>query len=519
MIGSGSATVSGEFSILTTANSGSTLPIRVVPYNNLTGEEKTINYLNIAPTPMPTASHDSRVYRDPFIFTVSGESSFYAPAPSPTRIGYDLYSNNIFSVSGEFNSTLSFSVSGENTTIAYYGVDASGAITATQTRDFVYDTTKPTISENVMNAIGGIFITPGNAIFKKATIAPASTRTIPANGSDIEIGRFAVTAESENINIRKITLTNVATASGVDLTALISGNSVKLVDVATNVQVSAVVTIDSAGQITLDAMSAEVLQDTTRNFKILIQTQGFASTIHGQKINLSVTPVTVDRASGGVATVEATATATAITSGDYKLGVVPPVVTLTKKSANVFLVQVTNIDAESDFNLNSINARIRPVMNNDPLYTAKFCLRAEGSTITSCPISSESSSVGSIPGVSTELVLTTPQLLSKNGGSYSYEIYVDSNYVNPPTLLAEVTAVNYGSPAVTEAYMISNDTPAPVPVITPLIASLSKKSNNVFLVTISNTNAQSVVLDSITAQVKPVANGPLFDGNFCLRIE
>ena len=271
----------------------------------------------------------------------------------------------------------------------------------------------------------------------------------------MEIGRFAVTAEAENVTVRKITLANVATATGADFTALVSGTSVKLVDVATNAQISATVTVDSATQITLDSMSAEVLKDATRNFKVLVQTQGFAVGVHGQKVNLSVTPVTVDKASGGAATVVAVATAGPITTGDYKLGVVPPTVTLTKKSASVFLVKVTNVDTESDFDLNSITARVKPVADNNSSYTGKYCLRAEGSTVSACPVTADSSSMGTIPGAATELILTTPQSLTKNGGSYSYEIYVDSNFVNPPTLLGEVSAVNYGSPAVTETYSIS----------------------------------------------------------------
>jgi hypothetical protein len=201
-------------------------------------------------------------------------------------------------------------------------------------------------------------------------------------------------------------------------------------------------------------MSAEVLKDTTRNFAVLIQSQGFAVGVHGQKVNLSVTPVTVDKASGGAATVVATATSTAITTGDYLLGVVPPTVTLTKKSASVFLVKVTNIDTESDFDLNSITARVKPVADNNSSYAGSFCLRAEGSTVSSCPVTVDSSSVGTIPGAATELVLTTPQSLTKNGGSYSYEIYVDSNFVNPPTLLGEVSAVKYNT-GVTETYSIS----------------------------------------------------------------
>ena len=102
------------------------------------------------------------VYRDPFVLTVSGESSFYAPAPSPARIRYDLYRNNVFSVSGEFNGAQSFTVSGEDTRIEYYGVDASGAITATQQREFLYDNVAPTLVHNVTNSIAGAFVQTGS---------------------------------------------------------------------------------------------------------------------------------------------------------------------------------------------------------------------------------------------------------------------------------------------------------------------------------------------------------------------
>ena len=201
-------------------------------------------------------------------------------------------------------------------------------------------------------------------------------------------------------------------------------------------------------------MSAEVLKDTTRNFKVLIQSQGFATGVHGQNVNLNVVPNTVDKASGGSAVIVATATATAITTGDYKLGVVPPTVALKKIDANRFLVTIKNIDTESDFDLNSITARVKPVADNNSNYTGDYCLRAEGSTVSSCPVSVDSSSVGAIPGAATELVLTTPQSLTKNGGSYSYEIYIDSDYVNPPTLLGEVSAVKYNT-GVTESYSVS----------------------------------------------------------------
>ena len=289
----------------------------------------------------------------------------------------------------------------------------------------------------------------GTAVLKNATVAPASSRSIYAS-ADLEIGRFAVGSEAENITVRKLTLTNAATITPVtDFTTIISSNSVKLVDVATNAQIAATVTVNAAS-IVFDSMSADVMKDVTRNFKVVATTQGFTSLQHNKNIDLSVTLNTVDKSSGGAATVTNNPLASVSTT-DYVTGVVPPTVSITKKSAKVFLVKVTNTDSNSDITLNAIKARVKPVAVNNSTYTAVYCLRAEGSSSSTCPVSVDSTSSGSVPGVATNLVLVTPPTITKNGSSYSYEILIDSNFVDPTDLLGEVLAITYNT-SKTEEY-------------------------------------------------------------------
>ncbi len=297
-----------------------------------------------------------------------------------------------------------------------------------------------------------VTVKSGTVVLKDATVAPPSTRRIYSS-ADLEIGRFAVESQAENLTLRKLTVTNSVFTGGVqDWTTIISGNNVKLVDAATSSQVSATVTVTSTG-ITFDNMSAEVTKDTTRNFKVVATTTSFDATEHNKIVDIRVTLDTVDKSSGGAAA-GAPVTLASVNSSNYVTGVVPPTVTLTKKSAKVFLVKVTNVDSDSTVQLEAIKARVKPVAVNNSTYTAIYCLRAEGSSLSTCPEASTSTSTGAVPGGATNLTLASVPTLSKNGGSYSYEILVDSNYVDPTDLLGEVLQVTYNT-GTTEDYQVT----------------------------------------------------------------
>jgi hypothetical protein len=313
--------------------------------------------------------------------------------------------------------------------------DYTGTFKITQVKNVSNGNTS-TVSKS--QAGDKVTVKNGTVVLKNATTAPASSRTIYAS-ADQEIGRFGIGAEAENVTVRKLTVTNGAASTGVtDWTTVISSNSVKLVDVATNSQISATVTV-TAGSIVFDSMSAEVTKDTTRNFKVVATTTGFSSGEHGKRIDIAVALNTVDKASGSAATPNP-GTLASVSTTDYVLGVVPPTVSITKKSAKVFLVKVTNVDSESDITLNAIKARVKPVAVNNSTYTAIYCLRSEGSSASTCPEVTTSSGTGGVPGVAANLMITTAPTISKNGSSYSYEILVDSNYVDPTDLLGEVLA-------------------------------------------------------------------------------
>jgi S-layer homology domain len=292
----------------------------------------------------------------------------------------------------------------------------------------------------------------GTAVLKNSTVAAPSSRVVYAN-ADLEVGRFGVTAEAEKVTLRKITVTNGATTTPVtDWTTIVSSNSVKLVNAADGTQVSATVTV-TAGSVVFDNMSVEVEKDTTKNFKVVATTSGFTAAEHGKKIAVAVALNTVDKASGGAATVSNTFTVA--TTNPYRVGVVPPTVNITKKSAKVFLVTVTNVDSESSITLDAIKARVKPVATNNSNYTALYCLRAEGSSVSTCPEAITSTGSGSVPGPAANLAIVTPQSISKNGSSYSYEILVDSNFVDPTDLLGEVLQITYSTtttPGLTEDY-------------------------------------------------------------------
>lgn len=291
----------------------------------------------------------------------------------------------------------------------------------------------------------------GTLVVKSSSVAAPSTRTVHANGSDLELGRFGLKAEAERVTVRKLTVANWADATAIaDLNDALT--SVKLVNIATNQEISSSVTIN-ATDIVFDSMSIQLDKDSEINLKVVAQTAWFASALHADTIQLAPTVNTADKQSGGSADFNP---ATIAGTTTYALGIKAPEVNLTKKDANTFVVIVKNVDSESDLNLQSITARVRPVATDLGNYTASYFLRDNWSAVTDSTAlwaGDISTTVGAVPGAATPLVLTNPQAISKNGSTYTYEFYVDSDYVNPVNLLGEVTAVTYDG--VTESYQLS----------------------------------------------------------------
>jgi S-layer homology domain len=285
---------------------------------------------------------------------------------------------------------------------------------------------------------------------KASTVAAPSSNKIYSNASALEVGRFGLEATAEDITVQKITLTTTGATQVNDFTKLVSGQNVKLVNVADGTSVSASVTVNTTS-IELTGMSIKVLKDTTSNFKVVVDTQGDLTTVFptNNKLTLRVTINTATSSS----TSSVTGTLVYDTTKIYTASVVPPTVTLTKKSANVFLVKITNVDADVAITLSGVTAQVRPVSVANANYTATTCIRDEGSS-DKCDLAT--SGTGAVPGAAKTFVFTSPISVSKNS-SISREIYVDSNFVSPTDLQGEITKINYagsGSSYVDETYSV-----------------------------------------------------------------
>ena len=293
---------------------------------------------------------------------------------------------------------------------------------------------------------------------KKSTVAAPSSTKIYGNATNTEIARFGVEAKAEEVTIREITFTNTAGAGYVtDFSKLVSGTNVKLINVDTKAQVSATVTMSGSNPATaikLTGMSIKVAKDTTSNFKLVVDTQGDLITALGNtnKINLVTNIVSTSVSSN--ATISIPVNAVAVDNSKvYTAGVVPPTITLTKKASNVFLIKITNADADNAITLTGITAQVRPVSVSNSTYSATGCLRDEGSS-DKCDVAT--SGLGPIPGSAKTYTLN--EVISKNS-SITRELYVDSTYQNPADLQAEVSKAFYDvqnivDSATTETYSV-----------------------------------------------------------------
>jgi hypothetical protein len=291
---------------------------------------------------------------------------------------------------------------------------------------------------------------------KAATVAAPSATKIYSNATGLEIGRFGLEAKSEEITVREVTLTNKADVAGVftgvtDLSKLVSGTNVKLLNVADGTQVSATVTMSGKTAIKLTGMSIKVAKDTTSNFKVLVDTQGDLVTTASGNIALNVALMSASSSSNATITLS-----TYQTTKTYSVSVIPPTVTLVKKDANTFVMKITNVDADQDITLSSVTAQVRPVSVANSSYAAFACIRDEGSA-DKCGLVAQTGAVQAVPGVGVVFTIskdisgnTFPVTISKNS-SVTREIYVDSSFVNPSDLQAEITSLNFG---VSETYSV-----------------------------------------------------------------
>lgn len=286
---------------------------------------------------------------------------------------------------------------------------------------------------------------------KNATVAAPSTTRIYSSAEQ-EVGRFALTARNEVARVQTITVTNTGTANL--QTIANSTSSAKLVDVATNAQVSATVTV-SGNTITFSSMNDTIAKDTTKNYRVVLGVTSVES-YYGSGVNLTVTPaaITVVRDSNSTAV---TPTGTA-TMKSYVLGTVAPTVTVTSVNENTFKVRVTNPDTNTGVTLSGVTFDFKTALPGNTTYSAQACLRDLGNTNT-CGNAGTSGS-GAVPALNSTLAvtgLTTNMTADKNGGFIEFEVYVTSANLLPVggQLQVAVTKLAYtvGGVADSETYV------------------------------------------------------------------
>lgn len=312
-------------------------------------------------------------------------------------------------------------------------------VSLTEIRDASNNTVS--VGTNALRAGDTTTIAAGTIAAKPATVAAPSSESVYSNASDLEIGRFALEAKAERMTVRKITATKAGSFTG-ELDNAIS--SVKLVNVATNQEVSASVTINT-WDIVFDSMSIAVQKDEIVNLKLVVQTNNISNN-NGQNIQFAVVINTANRQSGWSVAGIAPAT-----TKSYKVWVRPPQVTGEKLADDRFLITVTNVDSENEITLQTGTIRILPAVdNNSAAFEQPFCVRAQWST-DDCSESTKKTWEGNKEFSLTSIITSA---LAKNNGVARFEVFVDSNVQVPTTLELQVRWLQYNTGS-SESYMVS----------------------------------------------------------------
>ncbi|USN56530.1 MAG: S-layer homology domain-containing protein [Candidatus Peribacteria bacterium] len=301
-------------------------------------------------------------------------------------------------------------------------------------------------------------IEAGTAIVKAATVAAPVSSTLYSN-ADQEIGRFAVRADAEDLKLKEVTFDVTLTTGAVE--DLLSDGDVTLVDVANGTEISAtteVVGTGLTGTIKFSGMSYTIAEDATVNFKVM---GDFAnvSDYDGTTLQLSIADEDAIELRNSSTEAEVQAF-TNLMLKEYTFGVQPPLVTLTKLDDNKFKVTIKNVDTEAEVNLSGFDARVR-ILAADADYEGTICILPEGSSVSDCADVASgatagyaSTGTGAVPGAITMFTLVdAPVVLAEDGGDISYEILVDSDFINPAVLRAEITKLYYNGG--NESYSIS----------------------------------------------------------------
>lgn len=227
---------------MTTSGTPVTATAIVLPAVQLTWTKTTTGSLTVSPgtssVTLFNAQYAADASFDVTSFTVAG-SSTDATALNSAVLAQAQFSRLTLTVAGVDYDMLALS-NPANTTFSAtsdkFSVDAGAPVTvkivgtlksnATSPKSYKYTATINTIKNNsngstvtpTNNSQAGdtVNVSNGKATFKAAAIAGPSTKKLSANQSRSEIGRFSVLAEAEDINVRKLVVSNSSvTVAGV----------------------------------------------------------------------------------------------------------------------------------------------------------------------------------------------------------------------------------------------------------------------------------------------------------------
>lgn len=311
---------------------------------------------------------------------------------------------------------------------------------------------------------------------RQATVSAPTSTKIFSNATDLEIGRFGVEAKADEVSVSKITITNVASSSGItDLRRLISGSSAKLVGVDGSIIASSATV--NAGSIEFRSVNLRVAKDTTANVRLVVTTLSDLSSITsiaalgGTKFLASVTIQNNDLSSANSAapTMTPGIQVTPDANKVYSVSTQPPVVkvkanTLLDNSA-VATVTVINIDPDLDLTLSGAKIRVsfRSTANGTAPAIAGVCLRNVGSNAAcnsglSGVLTGTESPAGTFTYVINASSLSAASSITKNNGTTDFEVFIPNAPVwvtgdNVSVSLEELNYVPQGLGQTSESYI------------------------------------------------------------------
>lgn len=294
-----------------------------------------------------------------------------------------------------------------------------------------------------------VTVKAGNAVVKNSTIAAPASQTLYSN-EEFEIGRFSVDVKTQDLTLDEVTSVftfTTVTGGAVNLFDLIDENENNItLSVLGGSELDADVDV-TANTVEFTNINHNIKKDTVVNFVIKANLSDVTDS-NGTKVKLNTVAGNMLNGTEDVAL----ASHAVSNAKDYTVASQAPKVTFARVSDNKFAVTIVNLDSEADVEIEEIDARVR-TLAADSDFVGTICLLDQGSSASVC--SATIANTGAIGPVVT-FDLDAPVELSANGGSITFELLIDSNFIEPEVLEGSVTRVQYDG--VEEQYSVKATT-------------------------------------------------------------